>query len=165
MFRLPETFALTRRRFRDFRPLIPPSSYASPLLCAPHHALARRARVRRRSTQVRQPSACRLPAPPRPAPPYSYSLVSRETREDNQAPGERESDSARAARSFVAASVVLAPLALLRRRRPSPHTRTGHVVPRSCSGDDYSLVSRETREHRPLPRSRALAPGRVVPAQ
>ncbi len=61
MFRSTETFALTRRRFRDFRPLIPPSSYASPLLCALGHALARRARVRRRSTHVRQPSACRLP--------------------------------------------------------------------------------------------------------
>lgn len=35
-------------------------------------------------------------------------------------------------------------------------TRTGHVVPRSCGGDRYSLVSRETNEHRPLPLTRPV---------
>nr|DAN73216.1 MAG TPA: hypothetical protein [Caudoviricetes sp.] len=70
MFRLPETFALTRRRFRDFRPLLPPTSYASPPKCAPHHALARRAE---RGRQAR--------VEPRPTIPHS--LVSRETTEDD----------------------------------------------------------------------------------
>lgn len=92
---------------RDLRPLHLPHPYASPPLCAPHHALAR------------QPSACRLPAPPRSiTPPYSYSLVSRETCEDNPRQQREGSTRAWAARSFVAASVVLAALALLRRRRP-----------------------------------------------
>ena len=72
MFRLPETFALPPTHLRDFRPLIPPSSYASPLLCAPHHALARRATER--SEEARQPSACRLPIRARPIPTHWFHV-------------------------------------------------------------------------------------------
>ena len=150
MFRSTETFALTRRRFRDFRPLLPPPSYASPLLCAPHHALARRATER--SEEARQPSACRLPfSSLRTLIPYS--LVSRETCEHHPRPqpGERarHAPGLPAPPSRPPLAALTAPPALM--------------ASRSCNGDRYSLVSRETNEHRPLSRSRTRAP--VVPAQ
>ena len=47
---------------RDFRPLIPTNPYASPLLCAPHHALARRATER--SEEARQPARVDSPSHP-----------------------------------------------------------------------------------------------------
>ena len=150
-FRLTPTHPPTP--LRDFRPLIPPSSYASPLLCAPHHALARRARVRRRSTQVRQPSACRLPfSSLRTLIPYS--LVSRETREDNSRPQPGESPTCARADS-------LAPLARLRFAPPPAlaHGREDHGDCRAAirrPPTSYSCVSRETTEHRPLPLTRPV---------
>lgn len=158
MFRSTEAFALTRRRFRDFRPLPYPHPCASPLLCALGHALARRARVRRRSTQARQPSACRLPAPPRPIPTHLFHVKHvRTIPAHNQ---ERESD--------MRQGCPLLRRGLRRARSarppapPAPFAAHAHGACRAAirrPPTSYSLVSRETREHRPLPRSRALAPG------
>lgn len=82
---------------------------------------------------MRQPSACRLPAPPRSITlPYSYSLVSRETSEDNPRQQRESPTRARAARSFVAA-FVLAALVL----RPGAHEaerNAGCVAPRRRTG-------------------------------
>lgn len=133
MFRLPETFALTRRRFRDFRPLIPTNPYASPSHCAPHHALARRA------CDAGARKAAKRVSTPRPAPPYSYSRVSRETCEDHPRQ-QRESPTAPgltlSLRSLVSAS--------LRRRRSWRCRASEPFLP-------HSRVSRETTEHGPVP--------------
>ena len=86
--------------------LDPPTFICIPAQVCPvsrHPALARRARVRRRSTHVRQPSACRLLVP-RPTIPYSH--VSRETCEDNHpiSPRERERERIRHAPGLPAPS-------------------------------------------------------------
>lgn len=104
---------------RDLSPLPPPSSYASPSSCALGHALARRARVRRRSTHVRQPSACRLPAPPFPT--HLFHVKHARTIIRPAQPRERIRHAPGLPVSPLRsepASVVLAALALLRRRRP-----------------------------------------------
>ena len=125
MFRLPETFALTRRRFRDFRPLIPPSSYASPLLCAPHHALARRA------CDAGARKAAKRMSTPRPAPPNPYSLVSHETREDNSRPQPGERERVRHAPGLTLSLRSLVSASLRRRRSRTGERTTGIVVPPS----------------------------------
>lgn len=156
MFRLPETFALTRRRFRDFRPLPYPHPCASPLLCALGHALARRARVRRRSTHVRQPSACRLPIHP-PIHPSTHPFPTHlfHVKHVRTIPAHNQATCARAdslARRHAPTSLVSASL---RRRRSWRCRASGSFLP-------YSRVSRETSEHRPLSLASQFPP---IPAQ
>ena len=62
-FRLTPTHQPTQ--LRDFRPLIPPSSYASPSSCALGHTLARRAE---------RGSQARVDSPPVFAPPFPTHL-------------------------------------------------------------------------------------------
>lgn len=69
-FRLTPTTQPTQ--LRDLRPLPPHPSYASPPICVPHHALARRAPER--SEEARQPSACRLPIRARPIPTHWFHV-------------------------------------------------------------------------------------------
>lgn len=92
---------------RDLSPLPSPSSYALPPNCAPHHAW-RGARPSGAREQDRQ--AVSTPHSLRSSPAsFPYSPVSRETREDHPRRPKRESPTcARAARSFVAASVLAA---------------------------------------------------------
>ena len=153
MFRLPETFALTRRRFRDFRPLIPTNPYASPLLCAPHHAW-RGARPSGAREQDRQ--AMSTPHSLRSSPAsFPYSPVSRETREDHPRHPKRESPTcARAARLSAALRAGRRSLRSLRRRRlyadtpplSNPRRRAGftthvfHVKPLSTDQSPPALL-------------------------
>lgn len=130
-----------------------PRLSVSYVIARPALRLARRpASAASRETDRR----CRLPArrsPPRPAPPYSYSLVSRETCEDTQQPADQEREDeiptapglTLSLRSLVS---VLAALVLRRRRRPR-----GLSNPRSCGDDLFA-----TRVFHVKPPSIVLSP-------
>ena len=88
---------------RDLSPLIPTNPYASPPICVPRHTPSRLARrASERSEGARQTGDVDSPL---------ASLVPRHPKRERESP-----TCARAARSFVAASV-LAALVLRRRRR------------------------------------------------
>ena len=157
MFRLPETFALSPPSLRDLRPLPPASSYAYPSICALGHALARRAcdagarKAAKRVSNTSPARFARLELIP-------HSLVSRETREGHPRRPKREreregSTRARAARSFVAASVLAA---LVLRRRRSGERNAGCVVPRRRTGFSTHMFH---VKHASTNRPSSLAPG------
>lgn len=118
-----------------------------------HRPLARRAQ---------RDSQAAVDPPTRSADPYS--LVSRETSEDHSRPQlrerERESDKRPGCPSLRCAPSRPPSCSLRSPSCAAGATRTGRVMPRSCSGDRYSLVSRETIEHRPRLRSRTRPTGR-----
>lgn len=133
---------------------------------ATHHpALARRARVRRRSTQVRQPSACRLlipapspiRAPPRPIPTHLFHVKHRRI-----IPGNRERESPTA----PGLTLSLRSLVSARCARCAAGAQEDEFLSTTRASEPflpYSRVSRETSEHRPpvplsCPRSERSSP-------